>query len=99
MLPRMRRSVVLMLLLAACGGPSSAQPSTEPAPSTQGGTAPSGSESCAEGGVLDDGDAEDCEIRFQGCCYAEQSHACAAAGCPPGQCAILESYPGQVACE
>lgn len=79
--------LALALLLAACGGAAATGPPTGSA----GG--------CAEGGVPEDGDMEGCEIRVGTCCYAEQRHACAAAGCAPGHCIVLESYPGQISCQ
>lgn len=83
----MTRLLPLALLLAACGG----NPGSPRTADAQGG--------CPEGGVPDDGDMEGCEIRVGACCYSEQRHACAAAGCPPDHCIVLESYPGQIACE
>jgi hypothetical protein len=41
---------------------------------------------------------EDCEIRVGDRCFSDQAAACEAAGCEPGQCVVLESYPGQIEC-
>lgn len=55
--------------------------------------------SCPEGGVPPrpgpDGPPEDCQVLFEGCCYADADHACEVAGCDV-PCEIMESYPGQL---
>ncbi|MFK7989080.1 MAG: hypothetical protein AB8I08_23885 [Sandaracinaceae bacterium] len=55
--------------------------------------------SCPTGGVAPvagpDGVPEDCAILFEGCCFADTSDACRAAGCGD-TCTYLQSYPGQL---
>lgn len=40
-----------------------------------------------------------CPIEVEGQCYQDRPAACAAVQCPEAFCSILETYPGQVACE
>jgi hypothetical protein len=95
----------LALVLVACGGNGSAEPSemeTPTSPQAVGTEAPGATvpeRECSEGGVPDDGDAEACDFRVEGCCYPDATHACRAAGCAPGACTVMESYPAQVACQ
>jgi hypothetical protein len=53
---------------------------------------------CPEGGAQPEPGPDDipknCAVLFEGCCFAQESDACRAAGCSGG-CSILESYPGQ----
>lgn len=57
------------------------------------------SSSCPPGGVTPEsgpnGVPENCEILFEGCCFADTSDACRAAGCGD-TCTYLQSYPGQL---
>ena len=54
---------------------------------------------CPTGGVPPqpgpDGPPENCQVLFEGCCYADANRACEVAGCGV-PCAIMESYPGQL---
>lgn len=52
---------------------------------------------CKAGGTTWDGTHEGCLYEVAGCCYADASAACAAAGCDAA-CQILESAPAQVVC-
>lgn len=55
---------------------------------------------CPEGGAPPvagpDGPPENCEVLFEGCCFARGLDACAAAGCEADECVVAESYPGQI---
>lgn len=42
---------------------------------------------------------EGCEAVVEGCCYPSDTAACAAAGCEPGACMVMESYPAQIRCQ
>ena len=56
---------------------------------------------CEEGGhepvAGEDGTPEDCAVLYDGCCY-DAERACEVACGGPDDCAIAESYPGQVSC-
>jgi hypothetical protein len=41
---------------------------------------------------------ENCQVLYEGYCYANEKDACKAAGCPDN-CIILETEPGQVDCQ
>ncbi len=76
------------------------------APPDQPGCAASGQTEPAEptapacaGGVARDATSEQrCDFVVGGACFNDADSACACAGCPAGECLILESYPAQVAC-
>ena len=90
-----RAIVIVTLLLAACGG------GDPPAGDEDGASA--GSESPAgEGRPIvqgEDGVPVDCPYRVADLCYDTPEAACAAAGCAPDGCQILESYPAQIRCD
>ncbi len=83
-------AAILFLCLSACSGAPADAPDDTSA----------GSES-AEGrpvGAGPDGVPVDCPYRVADLCYSTSEAACAAAGCAPEACQILESYPAQIAC-
>jgi hypothetical protein len=41
---------------------------------------------------------ENCDFEVKDKCYTDQAEACAAAGCEPDKCVVLESYPAQIEC-
>jgi hypothetical protein len=43
--------------------------------------------------------APGCDFRVGEACFASDTEACSAAGCKPGGCIVLESYPAQVTCK
>lgn len=77
------RSVWLAIVLAACGA-SAPPPEVPPDPGR-----PAGSEPVPE----------NCPYRVSDACYDTSDAACAAAGCEPDRCRILESYPAQIRCD
>lgn len=42
---------------------------------------------------------KDCNFRVKGFCFKTDEEACAAAGCEPARCTILESHPARVKCK
>lgn len=66
-----------------------------------GGGGGSGAGACGKGGTprAQVATGRDCGIQIDACCYPAKEDACVAAGCKPGECKILETVPGQVACE
>jgi hypothetical protein len=70
-----------------CGAPGQTEPS-EPSPPA----------ACADGVAPDTGSERPCDFVVAGSCFDDADSACACAGCAPGQCLILESYPAQITC-
>jgi len=99
---------VLFLVLVGCGSADGAESGDNSGDDSTGGETaeiPPEEGGCPEGGVVpvagpDDGPPENCEVLFEGCCYAQGLDACAAAGCADDECVVAESYPGQISrCE
>jgi len=98
---------LLFLAIAGCGSADSGDSSESSGDDTTGGDTaqiPPEEGGCPEGGVPPvagpDGPPENCEVLFEGCCYASGMDACAAAGCEGEECVVMESYPGQISrCE
>ncbi|MEZ4381909.1 MAG: hypothetical protein R3A79_11230 [Nannocystaceae bacterium] len=80
-------------LLVACGGkPDSQSAPPEEMPAEEGRADPNAQ--------VDDDAAppENCDFTVKDKCYTDQAEACAAAGCEPDKCMVLESYPAQIQC-
>jgi hypothetical protein len=70
-----------------CGTPGKTDPSEPSAPAA-----------CAAAVEPDPAGQGRCDFVVAGACFDDADTACACAGCPQGQCLILESYPAQIAC-
>lgn len=100
----MLASVIAALLTLACGGPS--RPAVAPDPETPpaaGGAGDSpGSPAAsppARSSSPPGAPPASCDYRVGETCYASEAEACSAAGCKPGECIVLESYPAQIHCK
>jgi hypothetical protein len=100
------RLVSVALVLAACKpttaarapGESPDTPTSAPASDVEPEPEPSETPRCAADGTPWDGKPGTCFYEHGGCCYPTPEAMCAAAGCGPGQCAIMESSPAQARC-
>jgi hypothetical protein len=94
--------LAVMTGLAACGsrGPSPNEPTQAgPDAGSPGPGALPGAPAGAPGAGSTPAAAAACDFRVGEICFATDSEACAAAGCKPGGCIVLESYPAQITCK
>lgn len=84
-----------------CGSAATpaAQPGKDPAqPAAPAPGSPEAPKTPASGTATPNAPAA-CDYRVGQTCYATEAQACSAAGCPPGGCVVLESYPAQITCK
>jgi hypothetical protein len=96
--------LAVLLGLPACGSGRGTAPSdpaqSPPANAAQPtGTAAADPTRAPGAGSGPDAARAECEFRVGETCFASDTDACAAAGCKPGSCIVLESYPAQVTCK
>ena len=92
--------LALGAIAVACGASTPAQePAAAPAkaPTAEPGS-PDSPKTPASGTATPNPPAA-CDYRVGQTCYATEAEACSAAGCPPGGCVVLESYPAQITCK
>jgi hypothetical protein len=99
---------MLELVVAAgivfCGSNRGPSPSEPGQPALDGGALRPGAVPGAPAALPATGSGADasaaaCDFRVGESCFASDGEACAAAGCKPGGCIVLESYPAQVSCK
>lgn len=94
----MRRALVTVVFFALAACSSAAKDSTLPNNVLLDPNTPVENPKTNEPNVAPGEIPAGCNFRVKGECYAEQTAACAAAGCADS-CLVLESHPAQISCK